>query len=101
MIKSETGLVWPDKFERKSIFLEGGTASSEVTWHKGWIRCTVLGGSNLGANVWHAEFKGGIEYTHAANRAGNRKDKMFFGNFWFFNRDWSGFLLGLLFYGGH
>ena len=101
MIKSETSFVWSDKFERKSIFLEGSTTSGEVAWHKGWIRGAVLGGSNFGANVWYAEFKSGIKYAHAANRAGNRKDEMFLGNFRFFNHDWSRFWFGLLFHGGH
>lgn len=101
LIKSETSFVWPDKFERKSIFLEGSTAGSEVAWHKGWIGGTILGGSNLGANVWHTEFKSGVEHAHAANRAGNRKYEMLFGNFWFFNRDWSGFRLRFFLHGGH
>ena len=101
MIKSETSFVWPDKFERKSIFLEGGTAGGEVTWYKGWIRGAILGSSNFGANVWHTEFKSGIEHAHATNRASDSKDEMFFGNFWFFNRDRSGFWLGFLFHGGY
>ena len=101
MIKSETGLVWADKFKREGVLLERSTASGKVAWYKGWIRGAVLGGSNFGANVWHAEFKSGIKYAHAANRASNRKDEMFLGNFRFFNRDWSGFWFGFLFHGGH
>ena len=101
MIKSETGLVWADKFKREGVLLERSTASGKVAWYKGWIRGAVLGGSNFGANVWHAEFKSGIKYAHAANRASNRKDEMFLRNFRFFNRDWSGFWFGFLFYGGH
>lgn len=101
MIKSETSFVWPDKFERKGVLLERSTAGGEVAWHKGWVRCTVLSGSNFGANIWHAEFERGIEYAHATNRAGDSKDEMFFGNFRFFNRDWSGFWFGFLFHGGH
>ena len=34
LVESETGLVWSDKFKRKSIFLEGSTAGGEVTWHE-------------------------------------------------------------------
>ena len=101
MIKGETGLVWSDKFKRKSIFLERGTAGNKIAWYKRRIGGTVLGGSDLGANVWHAEFKGGIEYAHAANRADNSKDEMFFRNFWFLNHDWSRFWFGLLFHDRH
>ena len=101
MIKSEMGLVWSDKFKRKSIFLERGTAGNKIAWHKRWIGSTVLGGSDLGANVWHAKFKSGIEYAHAANRAGNSKDEMFFRNLWFFNHDWGKLWFRLLFHGGH
>lgn len=101
LIKSETSFVWPDKFERKGVLLERSTASSEVTGHKGWIGGAILSSGDLGTNVWHAELKCGIEYAHAANRAGNRKDEMFFGNFWFFNHDWSGFWLRFFFHGGH
>ena len=99
LIKSETSFVWPDKFERKSIFLEGSTAGSEVAWHKRWVGCAILSGGNFGANIWHAEFESGIEHAHAANRAGDCKDEMFFRNFWFFNHDWSRFWLRLLFHG--
>lgn len=101
MIKSETGLVWSDKFEGEGVLLERSAAGGKVAWYKRWVGCAILSGGNFGANIWHAEFESGIEHAHAANRAGDSKDEMFFGNFWFFNHDWSRFWLSLFFHGRH